>query len=125
MRVRLRLWVRLRLRIRLRLWIRLRLQIRLRVITAITFVTVVAGKSDTSNDQTNRAQHAERRKRWLIGAQRLFGDNFTGKRMLRRTRHRIAGKAAIFLHADQRALPPAVIVFDDELGLLVAIKVDE
>ena len=86
---------------------------------------MVAGKSDTSNDQTDRAQHAERGKRWLISAQRLLGNDFAGKRMLRRTRHRIAGKAAVFLHADQRALSLAVVIFDDELGLLVAIKVDE
>ena len=86
---------------------------------------MVAGEGDATGDQTDRAQHAERGKRGLVGAQRLFGDNFTGERMLRRTRHRIAGKAAIFLHADQRALPPAVVIFDDELGLLVAIKVDE
>ena len=86
---------------------------------------MVAGKSDTSNDQTNRAQHAERRKRWLIGAQRLFGNDFAGKRMLRCAGNRITGKPAVFLHADQRALSLAVVIFDDKLGLLVAIKVDE
>ena len=86
---------------------------------------MVADEGNATGDEADRAQHAERGKRGLVGAQRLFGDNFTGERMLRRTRHRIAGKAAIFLHADQRALSLAVVIFDDKLGLLVAIKVDE
>ena len=97
----------------------------LRVITAITLVTVVAGEGDATGDQTDRAQHAERGKRWLISAQRLLGNDFAGERMLRRAGNRITGKPAVFLHADQRALSLAVVIFDDELGLLVAIKVDE
>ena len=119
--LRIRLW--LRILLRLRIWLRLR--VRLWVVVAITFVAVVAGEGDATSDQTNRAQHAERRKRWLIGAQRLFGNDFAGKRMLRCAGNRITGKPAVFLHADQRALSLAVVIFDDERGLLVAIKVDE
>ena len=86
---------------------------------------MVAGEGDATGDQTDRAQHAERGKRWLISAQRLLGNDFAGERMLRRAGNRITGKPAVFLHADQRALSLAVVIFDDKLGLLVAIKVDE
>ena len=74
------------------------------VVAAVALVAVVAREGDAAGDQANRAQYAQRGECGLVGAQRLRGDDFAGERMFRRARDRIAGKAAVFLHADQRAL---------------------
>ena len=95
------------------------------MVAAVALVAVVAREGDAAGDQANRAQYAQRGECGLVGAQRLCGDDFAGERMFRRARDRIAGKAAVFLHADQRALAAGEVVVDDEVGLAVAVKVDE
>ena len=101
------------------------LRIRLCVVAAVALVAVITGEGDASGDKADRTKHAKRRQRGLVSAQRLFGDDFAGERMLRRARDRIAGETAVFLHTNQRALPLAVVIFDDEIGLAVAVKADE
>ena len=45
--------------------------------------------------------------------------------MLRYARHRITGETAVFLRADQRPLPAREVVIEDEVGLAVAVKMNE
>ena len=88
------------------------------------FVTVVTADADGSGNKADGAEHTERCQRGLVRTQRLFGDDFAGKRVFGGGGDRVAGEAAVRLHSDQRALSLAVVVVDDECRAAVAVQVE-
>ena len=79
------------------------------------FAAFVAGKGNTACNQADTAQHGERRDGHLVGAECLFGHDFAGKGVFRRSGYGVTGEAAVSLDANQRALSLAEVVFDDEI----------
>ena len=91
----------------------------------VRFAVLVIGKGDAARNQADTAQHGERRDGHLVGAECLFGHDFAGKGVFRRSGYGVTGEAAVGLDANQRALALTEVVFDDEIGTAAVEGDDE
>ena len=94
---------------------------------AATFAAVVASQGDTAGDEGDAAKDGERGDAGRsVSVQGVGSSDFFGENVLRHGGDGIVKEAAVFLQADERALPAlAEVVFDDKIGTLVTVEGDE